>query len=81
MEVSLSTYVPHGYTLTAAFQTKPNQALVAHSIHVLAAALTHPGMFDSIMYDSTRLLVVCNSVECLYLALLGEYMLSFLSIR
>lgn len=61
-------------------QPSPNSGFVSHSIRVLVAALTRSEMLESLAGSPTKLLFATNLVECLLLALLGEY-LPFLSSR
>ena len=49
---------------------------MAHSVNVLVASLTRLGESDSVVNDPTKLLMICSSVECLLLALLGESILA-----
>ncbi|BDD63108.1 hypothetical protein MAP00_008050 [Monascus purpureus] len=53
-----------------ALEVTPNQSFVSHSINTLVASLIRPGTSESISQDPIKLLLACNSVECLLLALL-----------
>lgn len=50
---------------------------MSHSIRVLVAASTQSEMSESLAGSPTKLLLATNLVDCLLLALLGEYICSF----